>query len=157
MHHPKADADARHIFRKKIEQYEMDGRDIVYIDESGFAVDQPRTHGYAARGQRCVGSHDWHAKGRINVIGALLAGLLLSVGLTEANVDADIFNLWLMRSGLRPFSPETVHWTVSETGFTPETAACGGSGDGSRHLSSPLRYQGGCRCRWTLPRIPARL
>ncbi len=55
----------------------------------------PRTHGYAPRGQRCTGTHDWHAKGRINVIGALLAGMLLSVGLTEANVDADIFNLWL--------------------------------------------------------------
>ena len=32
-------------------------------------------------------------KGRINVIGALLAGVLLSSGLTEATVDADIFNL----------------------------------------------------------------
>jgi len=31
---------------------------------------------------------------RINVIGGLLAGALLSVGLSKANVDADIFNLW---------------------------------------------------------------
>ena len=55
----------------------------------------PRTDGYAPRGQRCPGQHDWNAKGRVNVIGALPAGVLLCVGLTEANVDADIFNLWL--------------------------------------------------------------
>ncbi len=31
----------------------------------------------------------------MNAIGARLAGVLLSVGLTTGNVDADIFNLWL--------------------------------------------------------------
>ena len=55
----------------------------------------PRTDGYAPRGQRCPGQHDWNAKGRVNVIEALPAGVLLCVGLTEANVNADIFNLWL--------------------------------------------------------------
>ncbi len=53
-----------------------------------------QTHGYATRGQRCFGIHDWHAKGRINVIGALLTGVLLTVGLTSSKVDADIFYLW---------------------------------------------------------------
>lgn len=57
----------------------------------------PRTHGYAPRGQRCPGTHDWHARGRINAIGALLAGQLLTVGLVASNVDADLFNLWLGR------------------------------------------------------------
>lgn len=55
----------------------------------------PRTHGYSPRGKRCFGTQEWHARGRVNVIGALLAGVLLSVGLTTANVDADLFNLWL--------------------------------------------------------------
>ena len=55
----------------------------------------PRTHGYAPRGERCPGRHDWHARGRVNALGALLAGTLLTVGLTEANVDADLFNAWL--------------------------------------------------------------
>ena len=95
MQHPKADEDARRIFCQKIKQYEQDNRPIVYLDESGFAHDMPRTHGYSQRGQPCLGQHDWNAKGRINAIGALLAGVLICVGLTEANVDADIFNLWL--------------------------------------------------------------
>lgn len=55
----------------------------------------PRTRGYSQRGQRCAGKHDWNARGRTNVIGALLAGVLLTSGLTQANVDADMFNLWL--------------------------------------------------------------
>jgi transposase len=67
------------------------------LDESGFASDMPRTHGYATKGQRCYGLQDWNAKGRINVIGALLVGALLIVGLKDSNVDADIFNLWLQQ------------------------------------------------------------
>ena len=93
--HPKADQDARQGFLEKIDAYERDARPIVDIDESGFAHDMPRTDGYAPRGQGCPGQHDWNAKGRVNVIGALPAGVLLCVGLTEANVDTDIFNLWL--------------------------------------------------------------
>lgn len=60
--------------------YEDAGHPIVPIDESGFAHHMPRTHGYAPRGQRCEGLHDWAAKGRTNVIGALFQGLLLTVG-----------------------------------------------------------------------------
>ena len=108
MQHPKADAAAQHAFRDKIAGYEADNRPIVYIDESGFAYDMPRTHGYAPKGQRCVGTQDWHARGRINVIGALLAGALICVGLTEANVDADIFNLWLTEHLVPVLPPASV-------------------------------------------------
>jgi transposase len=83
-------------------------RPIVYIDESGFAHDMPRTHGYSQRGRRCHGTHDWNAKGRVNVIGALLAGVVLTVGLTAANVDADVFNLWLERDLLPKLPPDAV-------------------------------------------------
>ena len=93
MRHPKANDDDRQFFQERLAAHEAAGKAIVYIDESGFAYDMPRTHGYAPRGKRCVGIHDWQAKGRINVIGALLAGSLLTVGLTTCNVDAHIFNL----------------------------------------------------------------
>lgn len=108
MQHPKADADERQSFRKRIDAYEQQGRPIVYIDESGFALDQPRTHGYSLRGQRCPGTHNWNARGRVNVIGALLAGALLSVGLTSANVDAEIFNLWLAGDLIPKLPPAAV-------------------------------------------------
>lgn len=95
LRHPKSDEFARTRFQERIAAHEAAGRPVVYIDEAGFATDMPRTHGYAPRGTRCHGTHDWHAKGRINVIGALLAGTLLTVGLAASNVDAETFNLWL--------------------------------------------------------------
>ena len=73
--HPKANAGAQQAFLEKIEEYERGGRPIIWIDESGFATDMPRTHGYSLRGERCFGLRNWHAKGRVNVIGALLWGV----------------------------------------------------------------------------------
>lgn len=74
----------------------------------GFAQDMPRMYGYAPRGQRCFGKHDWHAKGRVNALGALLAGVLLTVGLTTSNVDTAIFNLWLSGDLLPKLPPGSV-------------------------------------------------
>ena len=99
---------ARRIFRSKIDHYKKSGRAIVYIDKSGFAKDMPRPHGYAPRGQRCIGRHDWHAKGRVNVLGALCAGMLLTIGLTSSNVDSDIFNLWLEQDLIPKLPPRAV-------------------------------------------------
>ncbi len=56
---PKANADKRRILQTKIEAYEREGRSITYVDESGFTKDMPRTHGYALKGQRCYGTHNW--------------------------------------------------------------------------------------------------
>ena len=95
--HPKADESARRIFQDRIAAYEAAGRVIVYLDESGFAHDAPRTHGYAPIGQRCHGTHDWHAKGRINAMGALIGKLLVTVGLFEVNINADVFHGWAMQ------------------------------------------------------------
>ena len=44
----------------------------------------------------------------VNVIGALLAGVLSSVGLTEANVDAEIFNMWLSDDLIPKLPPVSV-------------------------------------------------
>lgn len=55
----------------------------------------PRTHGYSAKGQRTYGIQDWGAKGRTNVIGALVSGLLLTVSLVSGNVNSDVFFSWL--------------------------------------------------------------
>ena len=50
LRHAKADAEKRTIFQKKIHKYEEEGRSIVYVDESGFAHDMPRIHGYSPIG-----------------------------------------------------------------------------------------------------------
>ena len=65
----------------------------------------PRTHGCAPVGERCFGQHDWNAKGRINVIGALLNKALLIVTLVDGSIDADVFHAWL-RHELLPELPD---------------------------------------------------
>ena len=81
LRHPKADESDRHGFRNRIKAQRQAGKTIVYIDESGFAHDMPRTHGYGLRGKRCFGKQDWNAKGRTTVIGALVGSALLTVTL----------------------------------------------------------------------------
>ncbi|MDE1479733.1 transposase [Xenorhabdus bovienii] len=47
----------------------------------------PRTHGYSAKGLRCFGTHDWHAKSRIN---------------------ADVFHAWMTQDLLPKLPSRTV-------------------------------------------------
>ena len=78
---------------------------LIYIDESGFAYDMPRIHGYAPVGVRCSGIHDWQVKGRTNAVGALLGSELLTVSLFDGTVDSDVFYAWIMQD-LLPKLPE---------------------------------------------------
>lgn len=71
------------------------GKNIVYLDESGFAVDMPRTHGYSPFGERCYGERDWHARGRCNAIGAILGFTLITVCIFDSNINSDVFYAWL--------------------------------------------------------------
>ena len=108
LYHPKACQEARAQFQQKMECYEQQGKSLIYLDESGFAKDMPRTHGYSQRGQRCYGQQDWHAKGRANAIGAIIDFAFLSVGLFNANIDADIFYTWLTQQLLPKLSLNSV-------------------------------------------------
>jgi len=106
--HPKADEVLREEFRKAIEEHQKAGRVIVYLDESGFAHDMPRTHGYSQKGERCYGEQDWHAKGRLNAIGAIINNLLLTVCLFDTNINSDIFFAWLTQDLIPKLPPESV-------------------------------------------------
>jgi len=91
LNHPKADEKGRIAFQKKLKAYQKKKAPIVYLDESGFAVDMPRLWGYAPEGRRCYRKCNWRARGRINVIGAMLNKQLLGIALFESSIDSDIF------------------------------------------------------------------
>ncbi len=55
----------------------------------------PRRYGYSPVGKRGFGKPDWGAKGRTNVMGALLSGLLLTVTLLMGNVNSEVFFTWI--------------------------------------------------------------
>jgi transposase len=98
----------REAFCKKIKGYEEAGRPIVYIDESGFAHDMPRRYGYAPIGQRCFGLHNWHEKGRINAVGALVGTTLLTICLFSTTMNADRFHAWLIHDLIPKLPPQSV-------------------------------------------------
>jgi hypothetical protein len=68
----------------------------------------PRTHGYSKRGERCYGTQDWGAKGRTNVIGAVLRGVLLTVSLFQTTIDTGIFNAWVIQDLIPKLSPQSI-------------------------------------------------
>ena len=65
----------------------------------------PRTHGYSERGKRSYGIQDWGAKGRTNVIGALVGGTLLTISMFDHNINSDTFHAWMIQD-LIPKLPE---------------------------------------------------
>lgn len=87
---------------------EKEGITIAYLDESGFAVDAPRTHGYSLKGTRCYGFCDWHARGRINVIGACINLAFINVVLFDGNIDSDVFYSWVTTQLLPALPPHAV-------------------------------------------------
>ena len=83
------------MFCRRIDGVKKEDKPIVYIDESGFAHDMPRTHGYSDKGKRCYGTRRWGAKGRTNAIGALLGSALIAVGLVACSVNTSVFTSWV--------------------------------------------------------------
>jgi transposase len=68
----------------------------------------PRTHGYALCGHRCYVKHDWGAKGRTNVIGALLGGVLLTVSMFESTINKDVYTAWVKQDLLPKLPPQSI-------------------------------------------------
>lgn len=85
----------RHAFSERIDEYERQGKSIIYLDESGFAQSMPRTHGYSPQGERCYGNHNWHAKGRVNAIGAIVGMMFVTLSLFKSSINSDVFYAWL--------------------------------------------------------------
>ena len=99
-------------FQAKIKDYKAAGKQLIYLDESGFAQDMPRTHGYAPRGQRCHDQHDWHAKGRINAIGAICEFKFVTLGLFETTINSDVFYAWLTQDYPKYLMMPSSSWTM---------------------------------------------
>ncbi len=67
---------------------------LVFLDETGAATNMTPRYGRSHGGQRCYGLCDWNARGRINVIGALIGQRRVAVGLFPSTINADVFYAW---------------------------------------------------------------
>ena len=68
----------------------------------------PRTHGYSPKGSRCYDKKDWHSKGRMNAIGAIISFTFLTVSLFNGNINSDVFYAWLTEDLLPKVPQESV-------------------------------------------------
>ena len=91
LNHTKADTRLRSRFESRMHKYRI----IVSIDEAGFQMDTPITHGYSKKGNRCYGFYDWNLRKRVNAIGAQIGTALLTVALFYSNIDTNIFTAWV--------------------------------------------------------------
>ena len=89
---------------------------LIYIDESGFSENMPRTFGSASEGARCFGKHDWTVKQRTNAIGALNKDKLLTATLFDGCINAGVFEAW-MQQGLLPVLPNGAILVMDNASF----------------------------------------
>ena len=108
LNHPKADPERRSMFCQKINELKKKDRKLVYIDESGFMHDMPRTHGYSDKGKRCYGTHNWGVKERTNAIGALIDSSLIAIGLISGSINSVVFSSWVEQILLPNLPKESV-------------------------------------------------
>jgi transposase len=52
--------------------------------------------------------HDWGAKGRTNVIGAMIGKALLTVGLFNGSINTEIFDAWVIQDLIPKLPPQSV-------------------------------------------------
>lgn len=94
IEHPKACPVKRATYLAKLNHYIAQGFAIVYMDESGFESETMRPCGYAPIGSPCIGSYNWQAKDRTNVIGALYGKTLFALNCLKTNINKKIFYHW---------------------------------------------------------------
>jgi len=92
LNHPKVDKAKRQLFLEQLKQFEKDDRPIVYLDESSFKSHDYRPYGYAKKGAKCFGEHNWQLKNQTNVIGAIYNNQLFAVGLYDCSLNSDVFH-----------------------------------------------------------------
>ena len=95
----------RHIIQ------ERGSANIVYVDETGFAPESCRGHGWSERGQKVHGEHAGRRRPRTNLIAARRGPAFFATLLFQGAAQAELVNAWtrqMLCKELRPGS--TIIW-----------------------------------------------
>ena len=68
------------------------------------------------KGKRCYGSHDWHARGRVNAIGAIIRNSFIDWSLFTGSINSDVFYAWLTQD-LLPKTPSNAVIVMDKASF----------------------------------------
>ncbi len=95
MGYHERDPCQRRRFLRLRERFRRRGKQLVHIDECGFAPSTARRYGYAPRGQRVDGLISGHRRPRTSLVAARINGRLEEPLLFEGTCDTRVFNAWL--------------------------------------------------------------
>lgn len=91
-HHEKE----RRRFLKRWYKYASSGKNIIYVDESGFDLHAVRQYGRAPKGQKVHGERPGNRRPRTSLLAARMPeGHLAATQLWEGTCNTLIFNDWL--------------------------------------------------------------
>jgi putative transposase len=86
---------------RRIEELKAANKNIIYIDEAGFALSTERQFGRAPIGEQVHGSRSGQRRPRTSLIAARVGDRFISTFLFKGTCDAEFFNAWL-KKGLLP-------------------------------------------------------
>lgn len=73
------------------------GKELIYVDECGFAASVTRRYGYAAQGERVPGLCAGERGTRTSLLAARLQGQLEATLLFEGTCETHVFNFWVKK------------------------------------------------------------
>lgn len=89
------DEHKRQAYLRQRERYLRRGKELVYVDESGFAPTVTRRYAYAPKGQRVYGLQSGQRRPRTSLIAARVGPTLQAPFLFEGSCTTALFNAWL--------------------------------------------------------------
>lgn len=89
------DPRKRRAYLRLRERYLRRGKELVHVDESGFAPSVTRCYAYAPRGRRVNGLISGHRRPRTSLIAARIGKTFVAPMLFEGTCNTQLFNAWL--------------------------------------------------------------
>jgi len=83
-------------------------RDVVFTDETGFAPETCRSHGWGPKGQRVYGEKPSNKRPRTGLVGGYRNNKLIAPFLFNGTMTAALYNAWLQQELLPTLRPHSV-------------------------------------------------
>jgi len=89
------DEQHRQAYLRRRKRYQRQGKELVYVDESGFAPAVTRRYAYAPKGHRVYGLTSGQRRPRTSLLAARVGPRLQAPLLFEGSCTTALFNAWL--------------------------------------------------------------
>ena len=100
--------EKREEFREILEQLELDGASVVWVDEVGIDEYYHRTHGRAPAGEKVIGEIPGKKYERTNIVAGLSQGKVVAPFEYKGTTNSVLFEYWFEHQLLSTIMPNSV-------------------------------------------------